>query len=178
MTERKPDFVGMAVFEPEVRKIEIEIIEYFSNSIFGSARSDITTRILFYFITRKYLTQASLQRLTGYSAGKISQEVNDFLKMGLITIFNKSSKGTITYAMESISSEIFSRSKNIMAANMKWEPKFSEIKREMEENRESLQEFNGYDKVLSFVEENLARFAQYNQVLTTWDEVESKIKKK
>ena len=167
----------MEEFEPEIERIEREIIEYFSNSVFGSARSDITTKILFYFITRKHLTQAKLQQLTGYSTGKISQEVNDFLRMGLITILSKSSKGTITYAMDSVSSEIFSRGKNIMAANMKWEPKFLEIKKEIEENRESLQNLNGYEKVQSFIEENLVRMVQYKKVLSTWDEVERNIKR-
>ncbi|MFX1275844.1 MAG: hypothetical protein ACFFBP_05335 [Promethearchaeota archaeon] len=167
----------MVRFDPEIKKIENEIITYFLNSILGEGRSEITSTILFYFITRKELTQKNLQRLTGISAGKISQEVNDFVRMNLIKILNKSSTGEITYSMESIESEIFNRGINIIKSNLKWENKLLEIKREMEENQEKLHKLNGYEKIRINIEEHLVRFTGYKNLLKVWNEMEIKLKK-
>ena len=73
-------------FDPEIKKIENEIIKTLLNYTIFSVRGEITSTILFYFITRKNLTQFELQNLTGFSAGKISQELNEFLEFNLIKI--------------------------------------------------------------------------------------------
>ena len=160
------------IFDPEIKKIEDEIIAYLLNSAIFTARGEITSKILFYFITRKDLTQAELQRLTGYSAGKISQELNSFVELNLIEI-TKKSKPWI-YSMESIVTEMFSRSINFLKINLKWEAQFLEIKKEMEENKNDLQKLNGYTKVKDFLEENLTRFAGFKIVLELWEELKKK----
>ena len=143
-------------------KIETQVINYFVNSILAEGRSEITSTILFYFITRKDLTQKNLKKLTGFSTGKISQEVNDFVKMNLITISDKSPTGEITYSMESIESEIFNRGINIIKSNLAWEKKFLEILEDLNKNQESLKKLNGYDKIKSNIEEHpIQRFQEF-----------------
>lgn len=159
-------------FDPEIKKIESEIIENLLNYTIFSVRGKITSTILFYFITRKHLTQSKLQNLTGFSAGKISQELNDFLEFNLIKIFKKSKPWV--YSMESVVVETFSRAINLLRSNLKWEVKFLEMKKEMEVNEEELKKFNGYDKVKDFLEENLRRFVGFKRILKLWEELKKK----
>ncbi len=163
------------IFDPEIRKIETEIISYLLNSAIGAARGEITSKILFYFVTRKNLTQAELQRLTGYSTGKISQELNNFVDLGLIEI-SKKTKPWI-YSMDSIVTEMFGRAINIIKMNLKWESQFLDIKKELEEDKNELQKFNGYDKINNSIKEYLARFAGFKVVLALWEGLKKKYEK-
>jgi len=160
------------IFDPEITKIETEIISYLLNSTIAAARGEITSKILFYFVTRKDLTQAELQRLTGYSVGKISQELNSFIDLGLIEIYKKTKPWI--YSMDSIVTEMFSRAINLIKINLKWESQFLDIKKELEEDKNELQKFNGYDKINKSIEEYLARFAGFKVVLKLWEELKKK----
>ncbi|MFX1308393.1 MAG: hypothetical protein ACFE9M_02430 [Promethearchaeota archaeon] len=160
------------IFDPEIKKIESEIVETLLQFTIFAVRGEITSKILFYFITRQNLTQSELQNLTGFSVGKISQELNDFLEFDLIKISKKSKPWV--YSMESVAAETLSRAINLLKANLKWEPKFLEIKRELEDNKEDLQKLNGYDKVKDFLEENLRRFVGFKVILKLWEDLKKK----
>ncbi|MFX1388126.1 MAG: hypothetical protein ACFE9M_12990 [Promethearchaeota archaeon] len=160
------------IFDPEVKKIENEIIEKLLTYTIFSVRGLITSKILFYFITRKNLMQIELQNLTGFSAGKISQELNNFLEFNLINI-SKNSKPWI-YSMESVVAETFSRTINLLKTNIKWEEKFLEIKKDLKENREKLQKLDGYDKVENFLETNLMRFIGFKKIIKLWEDLKKK----
>jgi DNA-binding transcriptional regulator GbsR (MarR family) len=162
-------------FSPEIRKIEDQVIDDLLQYTIFSVRSEISNKILFYFVTRKDLTQAELQKLTGCSAGKISQELNNFLDLNLIKI-TKRSKPWI-YTMESIVVETFSRAITLLKRNIDWEPKFLQMKKQLEDNRESFQELNGYKEVKDFIELNLMRFAGYKQVIKLWEDLKEKYEK-
>ena len=64
------------LFDPEVYNVEDDIINQLLASPMFSTRDPMFIRILGYFMTRKYLTQKTLKRITGLSSGKISEEVN------------------------------------------------------------------------------------------------------
>jgi len=162
-------------FDPEIKRIESEIIETLLKFTIFSVRGIITSKILFYFITRKNLAQSELQYLTGFSTGKISQELNNFLEFNLIKI-SKKSKPWI-YTMESGVVETFSRAITLLKKNLKWETKFLEIKKELEVKREGLQKLNGYDEVKEFIEVNLMRFAGFKVVLKLWEDLKKKYEK-
>ena len=162
-------------FDPEVKKIESDIIESLLKYPIFFVRGEITSKILFYFITRKNLTQSELQHLTGFSAGKVSQELNDFLEFNLIEI-SKKSKPWI-YTMESVVVETLSRSISLLKSNLKWEGKFLEMKKEMEDNKEELNKLVGYDKIKDFLEVNLTRFTGFKGILKLWEELKIKYEK-
>jgi DNA-binding transcriptional regulator GbsR (MarR family) len=162
-------------FDPDIKKIETEIIEYLMNYTVFSVRGEITSKILFYFITRKDLTQSDLQQLTGFSTGKISQELNNFLDFNLIKISKKSKPWV--YTMESVVAETFSRAINLLKANVNWEKRFLEIKKDLEENREELQNLNGYDDVKDFIEVNLLRFSGFKGIIKLWEDLKNKYEK-
>jgi hypothetical protein len=159
-------------FDPEIKKIESEIIENLLNYTIFSVRGEITSTILFYFITRKHLTQVKLQSLTGFSAGKISQELNDMLEFKLIKISKKSKPWV--YSMDSVVAETFSRAINLLKSNLKWESKFLEMKNELEENKEELKNLNGYNQIKDFLEVNLKRFNGFKGILKLWEDLKKK----
>jgi len=68
-------------FDPEVEKIEDRLINFFSKLPMFSVIDSYFVRIFGYFLSRKSLTQEYLRDLTGFSTGKISQEINNFLEM-------------------------------------------------------------------------------------------------
>lgn len=162
-------------FDPEIKKIENEIIKTLLKYTIFFVRGEITSKILFYFITRKDITQSEIQNLTGFSAGKISQELNNFLEFNLIKI-SKKSKPWI-YTMESVVLETFSRAITLLKTNIKWEKKFLEMKKELEDNREELQKLKGYDEVKDFIEVNLMRFSGYKVVIKLWEDLKKKYEK-
>jgi len=162
-------------FDPEIKKIENEIIKKLLKYTIFSVRGEITSKILFYFITRKDLTQSELQALTGFSAGKISQELNNFLEFNLIEI-SKKSKPWI-YSMESVVAETFSRAISLLKTNIKWEAKFLEMKEDLEVNRAELQQLNGYDEIKDFIDVNLMRFSGYKVVIKLWEDLKKKYEK-
>ncbi|MFX1451212.1 MAG: hypothetical protein ACFFCM_10245 [Promethearchaeota archaeon] len=159
-------------FDPEIKKIEDEIIKKLLTYTIFSIRGEITSKILFYFITRKDLSQSKLQKLTGFSAGKISQELNNFLEFDLIKI-SKNSKPWV-YSMDSVVVETFSRAISLLKANLKWEEQFLEIKRDLEENREELEKLNGYNKIKDFLDANLIRFAGFKNIIKLWEDLKKK----
>ncbi|MFX1378421.1 MAG: hypothetical protein ACFFA4_04955 [Promethearchaeota archaeon] len=164
------------IFDPKIIEIEKEIIDKLLNYTVFTVRGEITSTILFYFITRKDLTQSKLRKLTGFSAGKISQELNNFLEFNLIKI-SKYSKPWV-YSMDSVVTETFSRAINLLKANIKWEEKFLEIKKDLDNNKETLQKLNGYDKVKDFLEINLMRFAGFKVIIKLWEDLKKKYENK
>ncbi|MFX1237232.1 MAG: hypothetical protein ACFFAS_14970 [Promethearchaeota archaeon] len=157
--------------------IEKDIIDLLFNSVISLGRDKFSAKILLYFLTRRELTQKMIQELTGFSAGKISQELNLFVDMGLISIVNKSPRGEIIYSIPSIEVELFTRGINIFKSNLRWEHKFLEIYEELKENREEFQKLNGYKKIMANIQENLGRFGEYKKILNLWEKMKLKYSK-
>ncbi len=161
-------------FDPDVQKIEDTIIEYLMNTSLATSRDEFTAKILFYFLTRRDLTQRMLKELTGFSGGKISQVVNDLVKIGLVDITKRSSSGEITYSMESIQSENFRRGNNLIRTSISWEDKLKAIKRELKRDKDELQGLIGYDKIKAIINQELALIARRKGFLEIWDKLRQK----
>ena len=111
-------FVDPHGFDPEIREIEKEIVEFFATK--GSeftGRHPIVATVMTYFYIRKELTQHDLQVLTGYSAGTISKSVRQLVKMNIIIKETIPGTHTHIYKMENlpfISPRYFLRTENVM----------------------------------------------------------------
>jgi DNA-binding transcriptional regulator GbsR (MarR family) len=163
-------------FDPEIKRIEDEIIDFLLKFTIFSVRGEFISKIIFYFITRKDLTQSELQYLTGYSAGKISQELKNLIEFNLIRISKKSKPWV--YTMDSVVADSLSRAISLLKANLKWEPKFLEIKKDLEEEMEELKNLNGYNEIKDFVEVNLLRFLGFKGIINLWEELKQKYETK
>jgi len=157
-------------FDPEVYLIEDEILNQLASSPMFFGRDPMFIRILGLFMTRKYLTQKSLQGITGLSAGKISEEVNQFLEFGLIEKADVSEKGKIVYSANSAGLILLKFSKSIINRMVKWEQELEEMKFELENKRDILKNQKGYDRIVELNDYFLNAIKKYKKSFDIMDE--------
>ncbi|MFX1279430.1 MAG: MarR family transcriptional regulator [Promethearchaeota archaeon] len=136
------------VFDPEVFLIEDEILNLLESTPMFAGRDPYFIKILGLFMTRKHLTQKTLQRITGLSAGKVSEELNRFLEMKLIEKEKISEKGKLIYTAESAGLILLKFSKSILSRMIKWEEELVELREELEKNKEILENEKGYNQLV------------------------------
>ncbi len=151
-------------FDPEVYVIEDDIITYFLSSPIFANRDPLFIKILLLFITRKNLTQKTIQDITGMSAGKISEEVNVLLDMELIEISDKSNTGKITYSASSAGMVLLNFTGSILNKLAKWENELRNMKEDLEANRPQLNDLNGYERLYQNVKQFSALFNKYKEL--------------
>jgi DNA-binding transcriptional regulator GbsR (MarR family) len=139
-------------FDPEVYLIEEEILNLLYSTPMFVGRDPTFLKILGLFMTRKYLTQRTLQKITGLSAGKISEEVNLFLEMGLIEKADVSKKGKIIYSANSAGLILLKFSKSIISIMVKWEQELDQMKEDLENNKRSLENEVGFDRIIELID--------------------------
>lgn len=147
-----------------VRKLEKEIVDYLIQSPLYSTRNEITSRILLYIILRKEITQSLLKVLTGYSSGKISQELNNLVDSGMIIKKKKPGIRKKVYTFESVEQFSTTRVKNIIATMIKWQDEIKKIKNEMETKRSKLELMNGYENIMSVIDFYLPAIKIYEKL--------------
>jgi DNA-binding transcriptional regulator GbsR (MarR family) len=134
-------------FDPEIRAIEKEIVEFFSTKASEfTGRHLITSKVMTYFYIRKELTQHDLQVLTGYSAGTISKSMRKLLKMNIITKETIPGTHKHIYKMEKlpfISPRYFLMTESFMGDIIR---ELEEMKKTLEANREEMKSFETYQK--------------------------------
>ncbi len=158
-------------FDEEVYLIEDDLLNQLTASPMFASRDQMFIRILGYFITRKYLTQKTLQRVTGLSAGKISEEVNLLLENRLIEKVDVSEKGKITYGAESAGIILLKFSRAIMYRMAKWDKDLKNISLELEDNRKDLENLTGYSRLQKIFEFLLKSILRYNRFIELLDKI-------
>jgi len=170
LIKRKKE-VNKISFDPEIYLIEDDILNQLINSPMFSSRDPMFIRILGYFITRKYLTQKRLQRITGLSAGKISEEVNLLLEDGLIEKSEISPKGKITYGAESAGKLLLKFSRAVINRMARWDEKLVKMRMELENKRNNLGKLNGYSRIYKICEFLLEIISNYRIFIEKIDKV-------
>jgi DNA-binding transcriptional regulator GbsR (MarR family) len=160
-------------FDADVYLIEEEILNMLYSTPMFLGRDPTFLRILGLFMTRKYLTQKTLQKITGLSAGKISEEVNIFLQMGLIEKAEVSKRGKIIYSANSAGLLLLKFSKSIINRMVKWVQDLEEMKLELESNKKLLEKETGYTRILELTNYFLEVTKEYKKF---FDEMEIKDK--
>jgi len=153
-------------FDEKVAEFENDIINFMIKSPLFFDQDHILSIIKSYFVTRRDLTQKEIKKLTGLSAGKISQELNSLIKMGLIEKSNISKTGEITYSMKSIQKSFLTTSLNAISEVSKAGKIYKNIKNELEKGREKYKNLKGYLKISNLI--NLLALAiPLNEMLTS-----------
>ncbi|MDX1798057.1 MAG: hypothetical protein R3255_05365 [Candidatus Lokiarchaeia archaeon] len=158
-------------FDPEVYSVEDDILNQLAASIMFTSRDPMFVRILGYFITRKYLTQSRLKKITGLSVGKISEEVNSLLENGLIEKASISEKGKITYKAESAGIMLLKFSRSVINRMAKWEDDLYNMKRELEDNKNTLESLYGYIRIYRLNNSLLDSILNYKRVVEMLDKI-------
>ncbi|MFX0082224.1 MAG: hypothetical protein ACFE94_10785 [Candidatus Hodarchaeota archaeon] len=156
-------------YDPEVYIIEDDIITELIGSPMFSTRDPMFIKILGYFMTRKYLTQETLKNVTGLSAGKISEEVNQLLEDELIFKAHTSDKGKITYCADSLILLRFSR--YIIIKMTKWVKTLENMKLELERNKAEFKDLNGYTQIHKIYDYVLSAISDYSKYIKRIDTV-------
>lgn len=160
-------------FDSEVYIIEDEIISTIMNNPLFQARDQFFLKTFGLFITRQYLTQKQIKQATGFSIGKVSEEVNNLLEMGMIEVANTSKYGKITYEASHAGILLLRYIKYIVKKLAKWQIRLTETKEELEERKEELQNFHGYQIIYDKIVLYLQIINKYDNLL---DKVEQGIK--
>ncbi len=150
-------------YDEHVRKIEKEIIEYLVNSPIYSTRNEITSKILIYIILRKEISQNLLKNLTGYSSGKISEELNRLVDSGMIIRKKLPGIRKKVYTFETVEQISTARIKNVITGMINWEDKLDNIKNEMIAKRSKLVNMNGYDNIMKIIDFYLPAIKVYEK---------------
>lgn len=150
-------------YNENVSKIEKEIVEYLVNSPIYSTRNKITTRILIYIIMRKEITQNLLKNLTGYSSGKISQELNNLVDSGMIIKKKIPNIRKKVYTFESVEQISTARIKNVIAVMVKWQKELDKMKNELITKQNKLRDMKGYDNILNVIDFYLPTIKLYEK---------------
>ena len=141
-------------FDAEILKIEGEIVGFLQSFPLFALQKSINSTITSYFITRRSLTQEKIHQLTGFSRGIISQELKKLVDMNLIEKTNISSKGEITYSMQSATDAFLKNFLNAQREIFDFFDEIGEVKKKMETERdviENLYRFNDiYDLISLF----------------------------
>jgi len=141
--------------DPEVKKIEDDIIQYFMNSKLFFGRDTISLMIMGYFLTRRILTQKELKDLTGLSTGKISRELNRLLDLGFIKKKKTAKRSQLRYYIESVRLSLFPYISDFLNVIKRWEIKFKEIKKDIEQNKIEYEQHKRFKRLLEIVDQYL-----------------------
>ena len=169
------DFVDPQGFDPEIRDIEKEIVDFFVTK--GSeftGRHPIVSTVMTYFYIRKNLTQHDLQHLTGYSAGTVSKAVRQLVKMNMITKQTIPGTHKHIYKMESlpiISPSYFLRTENVMDEKI---AELKEMNKTLDNNAEQMKKFATYQNAYATVTQLLTLLPTVHNFL---DSIEKEMKK-
>ena len=112
---------------------------------------------------RKEISQELLKKLTGYSSGKISQELNNLVDSGIIIRKKIPGIRKKLYTFDTVEQITVTRVKNIIKAMSKWEHELSKMKNEMITNRIKLETMNGYDNILRVIDFYLPTIKAYEK---------------
>lgn len=140
MSENEP-------FDDEIKNFEGELIEFLlSSPLFGFHKSIYYT-IKAYFITRKNLTQDMIHKLTGFSRGKISQEVKKLVEKAFIEKSKISRTGEITYSMISPKKAFIKNFFNLQKEIFDFYNELNELKKEMDAEKNEIEDLYGHTDV-------------------------------
>jgi len=138
-------------FDPELRRLEEEIVQFLLNSYFYTGQKSSFTTIKSYFITRRDLTQDMLIKLTGLSRGTISQELKGLLDMGVIERSKVSNTGEITYTLKSVEFAFIHHFVNTYKTILEFDKELAKLKNDMDLNKNELENTNGFKDIYQIV---------------------------
>ncbi|MBY8985540.1 MAG: hypothetical protein KGD65_10750 [Candidatus Lokiarchaeota archaeon] len=141
----------MLPLDPEIIKIEKDIVEFLQSFPLFALQKSINSTIIAYFITRKNLTQETIHQLTGFSRGIISQELKKLIEMGFIEKIKISSKGEITYSMQSATKAFLKNFLNSQKEIFDFYNEIDDLKTEMDAEKERIEKLYGYNDIYELV---------------------------
>lgn len=133
--------------------IENEIINFIENNPLFMIDEVSYIPIFSYLITRRKLTQAKLQELTGLSSGLISEGLNHLLNKGFIELEKVPGIRKRFYIIPSIAYSNYLKQYQRFKYINQYKSKIEQISQEMKRREDELKELEGYNVILEWVEQ-------------------------
>ena len=130
--------------EDEINKLETKIIDFFINININYGRDPIQAAILSNFYLRRELTQKQLQLLTGYSAGAISQVLNELVNRKIIDEYRPKGRAPFRYFLPNIPEFVARSFMGATELYLENEEKFQKVWDDMKEFPKELHEEKQY----------------------------------
>ena len=140
------------IFDPEIREIEKEIVDFFATK--GAeyvGRHPHVSIVMINFYIRNKLTQKDLQVLTGLSAGSVSKAVRQLVKMNMISQETIPGTHTRIYSMGKlpfVSPRFFFATGKFIG---KVEEKLKEMRKILQDNSKEMKDIEGYDRIYNTI---------------------------
>jgi DNA-binding transcriptional regulator GbsR (MarR family) len=151
---------GSVGFDPEIRQLEQEIAGFFAEKASEyTGRHPIVSAVMAYFYIRRSLTQQDLRRLTGFSAGAISNAVRQLVDMNMVTREMIPGTHTHIYKMEMLP---FRSPKYFLQTTQMLEKRCEEIeemKMMLDARSDEMRNIDGYQQVYAVVTHLLKQIA-------------------
>jgi len=135
--------------------IESEIVKFILDCPLFVIEETKYALIMVYFLTRKQLTQDKLRKLTGLSAGMVSEGLNYFLQKGYIELLKIKGVRKRFYSLPSIVFYNYLRYYHRFNSISKQYIKLKDINVELEAKNKDLENLNGFDAIKKRVNEFL-----------------------
>jgi DNA-binding transcriptional regulator GbsR (MarR family) len=154
-----------------IDQIESEIKDFFTEMDTMLGRDPIISEIISQFYIHKILTQKQLQSLTGYSAGTISQKLQELVERGVIKEKKpKSARGPYKYSLPSIPIVLQSLFSSTVEQTLTFKDEFDKMRKKIPAFPNEIKETNLYQGIKEFLE-------FYFQVIPVYQEMKDKLKK-
>lgn len=130
-----------------LKDIEDEIVKFILDCPLFIIEESRYALPMAYFLTRKKLTQDELRKLTGLSAGLVSECINYFIKKRYIELQKIKGVRKRFYNLPSIAYYSYLRYYNRFNSISKHYNRLKEINDELEAHKEELRELNGFNQL-------------------------------
>jgi len=162
-TNEKKEIQISATYLAEIKlknivEIENEIITFIENNPLFMIDEVSYIPMFSYLITRRKLTQAKLQELTGLSSGLISEGLNYLLNKGFIKLEKIKGIRKRFYIMPSIAYSNYLKQYQRFKHINQNKNKIEQIFQEMKNREDKLKKLKGYNVILEWVDQSLKLF--------------------
>lgn len=178
-TQKKiPEKYTFNELDGKIANIEKQIISHLQKSIFQRVKGSSKSLLMPYFITRDFLTQKDLKKISNLSVGQISGGLKELVQRnqcGYITNLLSNSKSNRTikvYYMKSLSYSIIYRLRQVFNKIFEYKPAFLKMQNELELSEIEWKDKRGFNKISKFITEFILIISKYEEFNNYIQEVE------
>jgi DNA-binding transcriptional regulator GbsR (MarR family) len=123
--------IALNKIDSKLDDLKNEIVNQYIRINLAMGTDEIKTKVLINFYIKRELTQKELRELTGYSAGKISEVLEELIDSGLITEEIPEGRGPYIYTIKDFQKSLFMSIKKSTEIYLHYSEEFKKIKEEI-----------------------------------------------
>ncbi|WP_457918981.1 hypothetical protein [Candidatus Lokiarchaeum ossiferum] len=158
--------------------IEKQIISHLQKSIFQPKKGTSKALLMPYFITREFLTQKDLKKISKLSVGQISGGLKELTQKNLCGFSTnllsnpKSNRPIKVYYIKSLPYSLIYRLRQIFDKIFEFKPSFLKMQKELKQKKSEWNDKNGFNKILKYFTEFVSIITKYEEFNNYIQEIE------